>query len=122
MPHTLRAAMDRDRREAHWRQVLAAAVRSDLTQTDFCRSRGIEPANFFWWKGEIARRDAKKGDAIPPPRTPPVALVPVRLTERPTGGPTPIEVVLRGGRVLRVTSGFDADTLRRVVSILEEPC
>jgi hypothetical protein len=35
-----------------------------------------------------------------------------------------VEVVLRGGRTVRVTPGFDAATLQQVVAALEEasPC
>jgi hypothetical protein len=36
---------------------------------------------------------------------------------------TPIEVVLQSGLRIAVTPGFDAETLRRVVSVLESrPC
>jgi hypothetical protein len=48
--------------------------------------------------------------------------VPVRLVEdSPPAGA--VEVVLRGGRVVRVAAGFAAETLRAVVAALEErPC
>jgi hypothetical protein len=32
----------------------------------------------------------------------------------------PIELVVGGGRVVRVPPGFDADTLRNLLAILEE--
>jgi hypothetical protein len=34
---------------------------------------------------------------------------------------SPIELVLNGGRVLRVRPGFDADMLLELVRLLEEP-
>jgi hypothetical protein len=48
--------------------------------------------------------------------------VPVRLVADAT--PTAaVEVVLRGGRVVRVAAGFAAKTLREVVAALEDlPC
>jgi hypothetical protein len=48
--------------------------------------------------------------------------VPVCLVED-TAPAAALEVVLRGGRVLRVAAGFSAQTLREVVAALEDlPC
>ena len=47
--------------------------------------------------------------------------VPVRLV--PEAPSSAVEVVLRGGRVLRVADGFSVQALRQVVAALEElPC
>jgi hypothetical protein len=47
--------------------------------------------------------------------------VAVRLVE--DAAPAAVEVVLRGGRVVRVAAGFAAQTLRAVVAALEDlPC
>jgi hypothetical protein len=48
--------------------------------------------------------------------------VPVRLVANATPAAA-VEVVLRGGRVVRVAAGFAAQTLREVVAALEDlPC
>ncbi len=50
------------------------------------------------------------------------AFVPVRLVDLPAVA-QPIEVVLRSGRLLRVTTGFSVATLRDLVTVLEDlPC
>jgi hypothetical protein len=38
------------------------------------------------------------------------------------GAQASIDIVLRGGRVVRVEPGFDEDTLRRVIAIIEGTC
>jgi len=48
-------------REAHWRKALAQWAESGLTQTAFCREQGLSLSAFHWWKGELARRDARRG-------------------------------------------------------------
>jgi hypothetical protein len=49
--------------------------------------------------------------------------VPVRLIEDAAPPASAIEVILRGGRVVRVSAGFAVQTLRAVVAALEElPC
>ena len=48
-------------------------------------------------------------------------LVPVQLVpDDEPSGPSTFEVVLAGGRTLRVASGFDAATLRQLLAVLEE--
>jgi len=49
--------------------------------------------------------------------------LPVRLVEDTPPPAATVEVVLRGGRVVRVAAGFSAHTLREVVAALEDlPC
>jgi len=51
------------------------------------------------------------------------AFVPVRLVDEPLARGSGLEVVCRGGRVVRVAAGFAADTLGQVVAVLEGlPC
>ena len=120
-----RSPIQYEHREAHWRKVLAEAASSSLSKTDFCRTRGIKLTTYFWWKREIARRDAgvrRARNKITAPSTP-ISLVPVRLIKREEPErPSPIEVVLEGGHTIRVFPGFDPDTFRRVVAVLEESC
>jgi hypothetical protein len=73
------------------------------------------------------RRGSKPASARPAPADAAHAekspFVPVRLVDDKP--PPTVEVVLRGGRVVRVTAGFEAQILRAVVAALEEgdlPC
>jgi len=119
--------------ERKWRKVLGAWAKSGLTQAAFCRERGIAVASFAWWKRELARRDAERtetpqqsGTAATPDLAAGPMFVPVRV--KPTeagrsGDADGIEIVVRGGRRVRVGAGFDAQALARVVSVLEGvPC
>jgi len=117
--------------EARWRAILEAAARSRLTQTEYCRRRSLSASLYFWWKGEIARRDAKPDQPTTPPAERP-GFLPVRLVHR--GGQSVVEehladdgprleVLLGGSRRVVVRPGFDRETLRRVVETLEDsPC
>jgi len=49
----------------------------------------------------------------------------VAVRVRPTVGPAPIEIVLAGGRVIRIVGRFEESELRRVIAVLESitsPC
>jgi hypothetical protein len=139
------ASGQRDRaKERYWRGYVAAWRRSGLSVRDYCRSYGLSEPSFYGWRRVLTERErlrrvqrAGAGDheaqqpaaagerrssrdtAAAVPLSP---FVPLRLVDTPA--PTAaVEVVLRGGRVVRVADGFAAPTLRAVVAVLEElPC
>jgi transposase len=103
----------RDARKEHqWRQWITAWQASGLSVRGFCARHRLAEPSFYAWRKKLARRDA----AAP-------AFVPVQVV--PDGAEAEgVTVVLAGGRTVRVSPGFDAATLRRVVAVLEEgaPC
>jgi transposase len=105
----------RDARKEHqWRRWIEGWRASGLSVRAFCARHGLSQASFYAWRRELPRREAA-----------PPAFVPVRVVgaEAPAPGRT-IEVVLCGGRTVRVAPGFDAATLQQVLVALEEgpPC
>jgi len=99
--------------ERQWRRRLKSWERSGLSGRDFCRQHLLSEPSFYGWRREIARRDRERAAAQHQPAFVPIALVTAE----------PLEVVVRGGRVVRVGRGFDAAHLRAVVAALEAlPC
>jgi hypothetical protein len=101
----------RDARKEHqWRRWIEDWRTSRLSVRTFCARHGLSQQSFYAWRRELQRRDAA-----------PPAFVPVRVVgaDVPAAGRS-IEVVLRGGRTVRVAPGFDAATLQQVVAALEE--
>jgi hypothetical protein len=121
----------RDRgKERFWRQHLAAWRRSGLGIRDYCRSAGLSEPSFYAWRRVLAERRAarrtvaaaRKQNARQQPSTTVAAFVPVRVIAESAAAGS-VEVVVRGGRVVRVAAGFAAATLRDVVAVLEGlPC
>lgn len=118
------------RREAHWREVLERWRASGLPKTEFARREQISADVLGWWQAEIRKRDLarrRKSSAstaararwrAPAPR--PAAFVPVRVVESaPPPSPAAIEV-LAGDHTVRVRPGFDPETLKRLILILED--
>jgi hypothetical protein len=104
-------------------------ARSGLSIAAFCRRQGLKPWTFRWWQQELARRDRQattdRADPAPGPSTDLVlssAFLPVRVVpDEPQTPPetTPIEIALPGGPTVRVTRGFDPQTLDAVLAVLE---
>jgi len=130
-----RAWLERKRqREELWRGHLAQWRVSGLTQAAYCRREKLMPADFSWWKYELARRDgtlssraairrgqrervrrprnrAARGD----PARPRFAAVRLAL---PNG--FDFEVVLRSGETVRCSNRFDTESLKRLIALLRE--
>jgi hypothetical protein len=96
------------RKERQWRQWIAAWQASGLSVRVFCARHGLAEPSFYAWRKKLTRWDA----AAP-------AFVPVQVVPDETGAGG-VTVVLAGGRTVRVSPGFDAATLQRVVAVLEE--
>lgn len=102
------------RKEHQWRQWIQQWQTTGLTVRAFCARHALAVPSFYAWRRLLRRREAATGPFVPVqviPDDPPV----------PTGT---LEVVLAGGRRLRVTPGFDPAALRQLLAVLEEapPC
>jgi hypothetical protein len=118
-------------KERLWRELVQRWRRSDLTARAFCAEQGISEPSFYAWRktinerdteagptakrhqGSSARRSACQADDVP-------AFVPVGVGAAGAASGA-IEVVIGPGRIVRVPAGFDADMLRQLLKVLEEP-
>jgi transposase-like protein len=105
--------------------------RSGQTARDFCAVHGLSEPSFYAWRRELARRDEEGKRRSPTPRRTAIprrratrasaTFLPVRLDAAVASVACALEVIVAGGRVLRVRPGFDADLLRQLLAVLEEP-
>ena len=97
-----------------WRSTIREAARSGISVREFCRRRKLHESQFYWWQ----RRLALSG---PRPRTQtctgPASFA--LVSEEPGGSDAGIELVLAGGRRLRIARGVDEATLRAVLAAVE---
>jgi hypothetical protein len=90
--------------------LLREQASSGLSLRAFAASRGVSANTLQYWKYKRARWDEVFEE---------IRVVPAAAVERNTA---PLEVVLSGGRAVRVHGDFDADVLRRLLTALESPC
>jgi hypothetical protein len=102
-------------KERFWRTTVRQWRRSGLSVRAFCQQQCLSEPNFYAWRRILAERQAEG-----------VHFVPVKVATEPrsvpaaNGSASGLELVLGRGRVLRVGAGFDADTLQRLLAVLEE--
>jgi hypothetical protein len=128
------------KREQQWRERVEAWRSSGQRQSEFCRAHGFPVSSFSYWKIELVRRE-QLGAAASVPGQPSLA----GESEAPVGQdlgwqqvpwpatPTPgapvgpaedgLEVVLPSGWSIRLGPRFAAESLKRLLGVLEVvPC
>ena len=107
----------------HWQRVLEDFTASRLTPTEFCRQESITVHAFYWWRRQVRewqqsdRPAAKEAD----PR--PAFFELRRRPEDLESAVYPFELELRCRRRLRVSAGFDPESLQALVRAVEAlPC
>ena len=131
-------------RAKYWATELASWERSGLTQAEYCRRRRIKAGSFAWWKRQLVdpaggqptrladrpKRSAKASKQRGrPTKLPERAKRRARSTklsasfvELPlvSAFPAPTyELVLAGGRSIRIPSQFAPEALARLISVVE---
>ena len=120
---------------AEWAALIDQWRESGMSLPAFCQAHGLRRGTMQNWvykpAMKLAVEDARRASpesrgapTVPTGRPTAPAFLPVRLAEIDSGSRGPqsrpaIEVVLGQGRRIGVAPGFDAETLRRVVAVLE---
>jgi len=115
-------------RATYWQKHVSKWSKSGLTQTEYCRRHKLSTARFSGWKGQLLGRtkthkktSGKKrhanraSDSIQSLAAEGDCQVGVSCAS------PPYEIVLSGGRAIRVGPDFDPDVLKRLIAIVE-PC
>jgi transposase-like protein len=82
---------------AMWRRMVRGHARSGMSIRAYCARHDVKEPAFYWWRRELARRDAGK------PRSRVAAFVPVVVEAAPDRVES-VTIELRGGRTLRLPS------------------
>jgi hypothetical protein len=121
-------------KEQYWREQLAGQPNSGLSVRAYCRRHRLRESAFYFWRKELARRGVSVASGP--------TFVPVHLSEDSGGRDTGaaehadeavrsagrgvggcIEIVLSGGRQVRLLGPVDRQSLADVLAVLEgRPC
>jgi hypothetical protein len=112
--------------DLRWNALLSEFRRSGLTHAEFCERRGISIHSF---RKHLYQVPAPKPTLANPPSSDVAAahFLPVTILPDPipatAASRQPIELVLGNGRRIAVAPGFDPQTLRQLIAVVEErPC
>ena len=107
-------------REQFWRDHVAGWKSSGLSLRLYSEEHGLKAGTLGYWNSRLKPQAA---DALTSSAGPEATFLAVHVAEPAVSAPEPrddrIELVLKGGSVLRVGRGFDAMTLDRLLDVVE---
>jgi hypothetical protein len=111
--------------DLRWNALLNDFRRSGLTHAEFCRTRGISLHSFR--KRLYQAPTPKPTPASHPSAAAAAHFLPVTIRPDPIPATAaargPLELILNDGRRIAVAPGFDPQTLRQLIAVVEErPC
>jgi hypothetical protein len=112
--------------DLRWNAIVNDFRRSGLTQADFCRQRNISLASFryHFYKPRSSKPAPSDNHCT---ASADHCFLPVTILPDPiqssTASQPHFELILSNGRRIAVAPGFDTQTLRRLIAVVEErPC
>ena len=103
-------ALRNAKKEAMWRRHVRGQASGGLSVRAYCSAQGLQECSFYWWRRELARREAEH----------PAAFVPVTVADEISasapGGQ--VEIVLPGDLQVRVLGSVDKRMLADVLDVL----
>ena len=103
----------------YWQRTISEAARSGMSIRAFCPQRRLRESQFFWWQRKL-RAPGQAGATLRSGgngRRASFALVSEEAGSTDAG----MELVLDGGRKLRLCRGVDEETLGAVLAAWEQP-
>lgn len=106
------------------RSILAEVDAPGGSVSEVARRHGLHTSLLFRWRRDLAAKPTpRSAPSAPPPSFVPLTL-PAPMPAAPAAPLSPartdaIEIVLTSGRIVRVGSGVDVSTLRRLLDALE---
>jgi transposase-like protein len=109
-------------KERRWLDLIHVWQGSRLSVRAFCRRQRLSEPTFYAWRRVLRERgliaDERSGAAVSPATSPVFVKVAVDASASARAA---IDLVVAKGRRLRIHPGFDADLLRQLLRVLEEP-
>src|SRR3984893_7189627 len=108
-------------KQRHWLDLIRLWQQSNLSVRAFCRRHRLSEPSFYCWRRTLRQRGLIGQQPVAAAaKTEAPAFVQVAI-DSAAAAPKSIELVLAKGRRLRVRPGFDVNTLRQLLRVLEEP-
>ncbi len=100
------------------RRIVSETLVPGTTTAAVARRNDVHPNLLYTWKKQFQDYLPAHSNEAKAPAFMPVEVIP-ESGIRPETQTAPLEVVLNNGRIIRINKGFDEETLKRALTILE---
>ena len=100
----------------YWQRTIREAVRSGMSIREFCQQHRLKESQLYWRQYNLK---AGRQERMRRPGVNREAASFARVSDEPEATDAGIELVLSGGRRLRIRKGVDEETLRAVLAAVE---
>jgi transposase len=107
-------------KQRYWLDLIRLWQRSQLSVRAFCQRQRVSEPSFYSWRRTLQERGLLEDKPAADAGVEAPTFLQVTVADG-APGPKSIELVLANGRRLRVRPGFDADMLRQLLRVLEDP-
>ena len=108
-------------KERYWQKVIHEGARSGVSIREFCRQRRMNEHQFYWWRHRLSARVRQQQATGKQAKANTGAATFALVSEEAAAMDAGIELVLEGGRRLRIRKGVDEATLRTVLAAIATP-
>jgi hypothetical protein len=108
-----KSGVRKHRSEQEWRELVRGQSDSGLSVLAWCEKHGLAQSAFYRWRARCGQPKARRTKA---------AFVRVRVrAEEPADRAGQMEIILAGGRTVRLSGPLDRQLLAGVLAVLEGP-
>jgi transposase-like protein len=104
-------------KQRYWQRTIGEAARSGMSIREFCRQHRLKESQFYWWQHKLKVGRQKPSTRGQGGNRGPATFA--LVSDEPEATDAGIELVLGGGRRLRIRKGVDEETLRAVLAAAE---
>ena len=97
-----------------WLGVVADQASTGESTRAICERLGLNANTLNWWRWRLRQEESREFVGAPAAQ-----FLPVRLVGEPVALEAPLEIVVSGGRTIRVPRGFPQQQLAEIVATLE---
>jgi len=114
----MRGSIRDGKKEAFWRRTIGRQPGSGMSVRAWCLRHSVRESSFYWWRRQLARRDASAPALVPVRVTADRSASEVFVFSAVNGSLSRIEIVLPARRRVRLIGPVNRQALTDVLTVL----
>lgn len=106
-------------KKAEWEKLIEEQKLSGLSKAEFCKRKGMKPARFYYYEGELRKKEFKKASDNS-------SFIPIKLknsvlaTNKNTDNQSSIRIIFKNGTECLIPEGINKNYLKEIIEVLQQ--